>query len=79
MAIDNYTSRHKAQNIFNEYFCPLSKNHLDFNLFDTLNFYEAITDQQEKTLEKIFEEAADKLFIKMKAFDKNQLKLVAAS
>ena len=72
--IETFAQRQKAGYIYDTYFDPNSEHVIDFGLFDTLNFYGAITQKEFEELTDKFEKIGDKLWDEMKAFDKKQLK-----
>ena len=53
--IVTFAQRQKAEYIYNTYFDPNSEHVIDFGLFDTLNFYGAITQKEFNELTDKFE------------------------
>ena len=70
--IDNFQKRQKAEEIYNTFFDPESKTLIDFNLFNTLNFYGVIKEEEVYRLINIFETIGDKLYKQIKNFDENE-------
>ena len=65
--------RRAAEEVYNTYFDIESKTQIDYELFDTLAFYGAMTEEEATDLEKRFEKIGENLFAEMERFDKSCL------
>lgn len=72
--IQTFAQREKAQKIYDTFFDPDSPYVIDFDLFDSLNFYGALTDEDFDTLDEKFDVIGNKLWQEIEKFDKQQLK-----
>ena len=72
--IKTFQQRQKAEYIYNTYFDFSSEHYMDFNIFDTLNFYGVIDDAELTELCDKFDVMRDELFARIKEFDKSKLK-----
>lgn len=75
MKIETFTQRQKAQYIYDTYFATDAEHPLNFDLFDTLHSYGAITTEEDcDKMHKKFEQIGYNLWDEMKRFDEKQIK-----
>tara|TARA_R110002020_G_scaffold474957_2_gene708108 strand:- start:417 stop:641 length:225 start_codon:yes stop_codon:yes gene_type:complete len=71
--IETFQQRQKADSIYNTYFNEDAEHLLDFNLFDTLNFYGALSKDDFNLLTEKFEKIGEDLYKQIEKFDKENL------
>lgn len=74
MKIKTFKEREKIGYIYSTYFNPCSEHCLDFNLFDSLEYYGTINEKDLETLTNTFDKIGNSLWAKMEEFDNKKIK-----